>query len=86
MCISMLQVMARIDTLYLEHPCSGSRRIIAYLAREGVPIRRDKVRNLLLSMGLRAIYQKPRTTVPGDPTEGFPCRVYLREITAVDQM
>jgi putative transposase len=36
--------------------------------------------------GLRAIYQKPRTTVPGDPSERFPCLVDLSEITAVDQV
>jgi putative transposase len=36
-------------------------------------------------MGLRAIYLKPRTTVPGDPVKGFPCLVDLRQITAVDQ-
>jgi len=37
-------------------------------------------------MGLRAIYQKPRTTVPGDPSERFPCLVDLRLVTAVDQV
>jgi putative transposase len=37
-------------------------------------------------MGLRAINQKPRTTVPGDPSERFLCVVDLREITAVDQV
>ncbi|WP_225322875.1 IS3 family transposase [Synechococcus sp. RSCCF101] len=52
--------MARIDALYLEDPCSGSRRIVAYLAREGIPISRDRVRNLMRRMGLRAIYQRPR--------------------------
>jgi putative transposase len=36
-------------------------------------------------MGLRAIYQKARTTAPGDPSVRFPCLVDLREITAVDQ-
>jgi putative transposase len=77
--------MARIDTLYLEHPCSGSRRMVAYLAREGIPISRDRVRNLMRRMGLRAIYQKPRTTVPVDPSVRFPCLVDLREITVVDQ-
>jgi putative transposase len=35
-------------------------------------------------MSLRAIYQKPRTTVPGDPSERFPCLVDLSRITAVD--
>jgi putative transposase len=40
----------------------------------------------MLSMGLRAIYQKPRTTVPGDPSKRFPCLVNLREVTVVDQV
>ena len=34
---SMLRIMARIDSLYLEDRCSGSRRMVAYLAREGIP-------------------------------------------------
>jgi putative transposase len=37
-------------------------------------------------MGLRAIYQKPRTTKPGSPSERLPCLVDLRRITAVDQV
>jgi putative transposase len=83
---STLRIMARIDALYLEDPCSGSRRMVDYLAREGIPISRDRVRNLMRRMGLRAIYQKPRTTVPGDPSERFPCLVDLRLVTAVDQI
>jgi putative transposase len=78
--------MARIDALYLEDPCSGSRRMVDYLAREGIPISRDRVRNLMRRMGLRAIYQKPRTTIPGDPAERFTCLVDLNAVTAVDQV
>ncbi len=83
---STLRIMARIDALYLEDPCSGSRRMVAYLAREGIRISRDRVRNLMRRMGLRAIYQKPRTTVPGGPSVRFPCLVDLREITAVGRV
>jgi len=78
--------MARLDALYLEDPCSGSRRMVHYLANEGIRIGRDRVRNLMRRMGLRAIYQKPRTTVPGQPSERFPCLVDLKQITAVDQV
>jgi putative transposase len=78
--------MARIDALYLEDPCSGSRRMVDYLAREGIPISRDRARNLMRRMGLRAIYRKPRTTIPGDPAERFPCLVDLNAVTAVDQI
>jgi putative transposase len=83
---STLQIMARIDALYLEDPCSGTRRMVAYLAREGIPISRDRVRNLMRRVCLRAIYQKPRTTVSGDPSMRFSCLVDLREVTAVDQV
>jgi putative transposase len=44
---STLQIMARIDALYLEDPCSGSRRMVYCLAQEGIPISRDRVRNLI---------------------------------------
>jgi putative transposase len=83
---STLRIMARIDALYLDDPCSGSRRMVADLAREGISISRDRIRNLMRRKGLRAIYQRPRTTVPGDPSERFPCLVDLREVTAVDQV
>jgi putative transposase len=65
---------------------SGSRRMVAYLARGGISISRDRVRNLMRRIGLRAIYQKPRTTVPGDPSERFPCLVDLSSVKAVDQV
>ena len=78
--------MATIDALYLEDPCSGSRRMVEYLAREGIPISRDRVRNLMRRMGLRAIYQKPRTTAPGEPSERFPCLVDLKQVRAADQI
>jgi len=83
---STLRIMAKIDALYLEDPCSGSRRMVDYLARDGIPIGRDRVRNLMRRMGLRAIYQKPRTTVPGTPSERFPCLVDLKTVTNVDQV
>ncbi len=83
---STLRIMARIDALYLEDPCSGSRRVVDYLARDGIPISRDRVRNLMRRMGLRAIYQKPRTTVPGAPSERFPCLVDASKVTAADQV
>lgn len=52
----------------------------------GIPISRDRVRNLMRRMGLRAIYQKPRTKLPGNPSEGFPGLADLSLDTAVDQV
>jgi len=79
-------VMASIDALYLVASYGGSRRMVDYLAREGIPISRDLVGNLLPRNGLRAIYQKPRTTVSGHPSERFPCLVGLNQVRAIDQV
>ncbi len=83
---STLRIMAWIDALYLEHPCSGSRRMMVYLAREGIPISRSRVRNLMRRMSLRAIYQKLRSTILGNPSERFPCLVDLQQVRAADQV
>ena len=37
-------------------------------------------------MGLRAIYQKTRTTIPGSSSERFPCLMDLDKITSIDQV
>jgi putative transposase len=60
--------------------------MVDYLAREGIPISRDRARNLMRRMGLRAIYRKPRTTVPGDPSKRFPCLLDVNTVTAMDQV
>jgi len=83
---STLRIMAKIDALYLEDPCSGSRRMVVYLARDGIPISRDRGQDLMRRVGLRSIYQKPRTTVPGDPSWRFPCLVDLNILKAVDHV
>lgn len=78
--------MARIDAWYLEDPASGSRRMVDYLAADGIKVGRDRVRLLMRRMGLRAVYPKPRTTIPVDPAERFPCLVDLEEIKAPDEI
>jgi len=78
--------MARIDTIYLEDRCSGSRRMVDYLGKDGIPINQERERNLVQRISLRGIYQKARSTVPGEPSEQIPCHVDLSQHKAVDQM
>jgi putative transposase len=52
-----LELMQRIDELYLHRPYFGSRRIADELA-----VNRKRVQRLMRVMGLEAIYPKPRTT------------------------
>ena len=83
---STLRIMARIDALYFVDLACESRRMVDYLANEGILISHDRVRNLMHRMGLRGIYQKPRTTIQGEPARHFPCLVDLNQITTVDQV
>ena len=78
--------MARIDALYLEDPCSGSRRVVECLASECIPISHDRERNLMRRRWLGAIYQKPHTTVPDAQSKRFPCLVELKQFRAADQI
>jgi putative transposase len=58
-----LAIMRRIDEQYLRTPFYGSRRMTAWLRREGTEINRKRVQRLMRLMGLEAIYPRPRTTV-----------------------
>jgi putative transposase len=83
---STLGVMARIDAHYLEDPWGGSHRMASYLARAGILISRDRVRNLRRCTGSRALDQKPLATVRDHPAEYFSCIVDLNQVVVIDQV
>ncbi len=49
-----------MDEIYTEAPCYGPRKIKAALARWGYVVGRERVQALMRSMGLAAIYPKPK--------------------------
>ena len=57
-----LALMRVIGEQFLETPWYGTRQMVRQLRRDGVG--RERVRRLMRLMGLAAIYQHPRTTVP----------------------
>jgi len=57
-----LELMHRIDELYLKTPFYGSRKMMIWLCEQGYAVGRDQVRRLMRMLGLEAIYQKPRTS------------------------
>ena len=59
-----LALMRLIDAQFLETPWYGSRQMARHLRRQGHVVGRKRVRRLMAKMGLAAVYQKPRTTVP----------------------
>ena len=58
-----LTIMRIMDEMYLEDPTRGTRRYMDDLALRGIFIGRDKIRSLMRTMSIAAIYPKPRTTV-----------------------
>ncbi len=56
--------MKQIDQQYLSTPFYGSRRMKVWLGRQGHTVNRKLVRRLMRTMGLQAIYRRPRTSQP----------------------
>ena len=67
-----LELMALIDRQYLKTPFYGSRRMVAWLRRQGYPVNRKRLRRLMRLMGLEAIYQKPNTSRPDPGNRVYP--------------
>ena len=59
-----LELMRRIDALFLKYPFYGFREMVRQLCCEGIYVVRHRVRRLLRLMVLQAIYQAPRTSDP----------------------
>jgi len=53
------QLMRLIDEEYTKHPFYGSRRLTAWLRRQGHEVNPKRVSRLMKKMGIETIYQKP---------------------------
>ncbi len=54
-----LELMDLIDRQFTETPFYGSRRLTAWLNRQGCSVNRKRIQRLMRLMGLEAIYPKP---------------------------
>ncbi len=77
-----LALMRLIDAQFLEAPWYGSRQMARHLRRDGHEVGRKRVRRLMAVMGLVAIYQRPRTTVPNSEHRIWP---YLLRGMVIDR-
>ena len=59
-----LALMRQIDEQFLETPYYGARQMARHLRRLGHDVGRKRIRRLMGKMGLAAIYQKPKTSMP----------------------
>ena len=78
--------MRLIDTQYLKTPFYGSRRMTQILRREGNNINRKRVQRLMRTMGIEAIYPKPKTTTRGQGHTIYPYLLRNMEVLYPDQV
>ncbi len=67
-----LELMRLIDEQYLRTPFFGSRRMMLRLELEGYQVNRKRVQRLMRTMGLEAVYPKPRLSRRGSDNRIYP--------------
>ena len=71
--VETLAVTRAIDEIHTARPFLGSRRVVDELEDREMRVNRKCVQRLMRIMGITAIYQKPRTSLPG---KGIEHRIY----------
>ena len=74
-----LDIMRRMDELYLKYPFYGSRKMVLALKQQGITVCRDRIRRLMKVMGITAIYQQPNTSQKNYEHKIYP--YLLRDLT-----
>ena len=70
--------MRLLDERYTRTPCYGVLRMAAYLRSLGHEVNPKRVRRLLRTMGLEAVYQKPDTSRPNPEHLVYPYLLRFR--------
>jgi len=79
-------LMHLIDQEYTAHPFFGSRQMCLRLQQMGYSINRKRVQRLMRTMGLEAIYPKPRLSTPAEGHRIYPYLLRNVAITRPDQV
>jgi putative transposase len=81
-----LGLMRLLDEQYTRTPCYGVLRMVAYLRSLGHEVNPKRVRRLLRTMGLEAVYQKPNTSQPNPEHKIYPYLLRGLPIDRCDQV
>lgn len=81
-----LRIMRLIDEEFMEDPSYGTRTMRSVCRRKGFRVSRKRIQRLMRMMGLSAIYQKPRTTVPHPEHKIYPYLLKGLSITRPNQV
>src|SRR4051794_14807550 len=78
--------MRLIDEQYTACPFYGSRRMTQWLTRRGEEVNRKRVQRLMRTMGLEAIYPKPRLSAAGRGHKIYPYLLRGVKVERPDQV
>ena len=81
-----LQLMRLLDEQYTRTPCYGVIKMTVYLRDLGYKVNVKRVRRLLRTMGLMAVYQKPNTSKPNPEHKIYPYLLRGRVVDRCDQV
>ncbi len=81
-----MDLMRQIDEIHLLYPFYGSRKIRNELWSKGYDVGRDRVRRLMLRMGIEALYIKPRLSMAHPEHLKYPYLLRGIEITEANQV
>jgi putative transposase len=77
-----LALMQEIDRAFTDWPFFGVRQMCRYLISLGYSVNKKRIRRLMRLMGLTAIYQRPRTSIPNPENKRYP---YLLRDLSIDR-
>lgn len=81
-----LEMMELIKLAHAKDPAMGTRQLRRILKRNGYLTSRWSVRQMMKYLGLRAIFCKPRTTIPAPENPTYPYLLRDREISQPDEV
>lgn len=81
-----LTLMQEIDRAFTEWPFLGVRQMRDYLVLLGYGVGKKRVRRLMRLMGLMAVYQNPRTSIPHTEHTRYPYLLRGLAITRPNQV
>jgi putative transposase len=81
-----LEMAELMKLIHAKDPTMGARQMRRVLERNGYAFTRWTVRRMMRLLGLRAIYRRPRTSVPSPEAPKYPYLLREREVARPDEV
>lgn len=78
--------MRLMDEQYTRTPFYGSRKMVEWLNTQGYQVNRKRVRRLMETMGIEAVYPKPKLSRPGEGHRIYPYLLGGLKVGRVNQV